>query len=180
VHDPEKIRLFADFTRSKMLQLLSEHPMTEAQLSAELGLTRSAIGYHLKPLKKAGLIYLYKVEAEDHGILQKFYSPIAAFIVANYDNIPRDVKRNFIHMQIEHLRGIFTALKLQHRFSGISPESLEKLAVAMLKQLEKTCRDYKGKKVVKNAENIKIKIYTEALASLSKLDEWNTLINKKN
>jgi DNA-binding transcriptional ArsR family regulator len=177
VDDPETIRLFADFTHSKMLQLLSEHPMTEAQLSAELGITRAAIGYHLNPLKKAGLIYLYKVEAEEHGILQKFYSPIAAVIVANYDNIPKDVKRNFIQIQIEHLRGIFTALQLQHRFSGISPENLEKLAVAMLKQLEKTCRDYKGVKVVKNAENLKIKIYAEALASLTKLDEWNALIN---
>ncbi len=177
--DPETIRLFAGFTHSKMLQLLSEHPMTETQLSAELGITRAAIGYHLKPLEKAGLIYLYKVEAEGHGILQKFYSPIAAVIIANYDNIPSHVKRNFIQIQIEHLRGIFTVLQLQHRFSGISPENLEKLAEAMLKQLEKTCRDYKGEKVVKNAENLKIKIYAEAFTSLTKLDEWNTLINQK-
>ena len=103
---------------------------------------------------------------------------VYAFIVANYDNIPSDVQRNFIQIQIEHLRGIFTALQLQHRFSGISPENLEKLAIAMLKQLEKTCRDYKGKKVVKNAENLKVKIYAEVLASLTKLDEWKTLINQ--
>jgi DNA-binding transcriptional ArsR family regulator len=77
--------------------------MTEAQLSTELGLTRAEIGYHLKPLKKAGLIYLYKVEAENHGIKQKFYSQIAAVIVANYENIPKDVQRNFIYIQIEHL-----------------------------------------------------------------------------
>jgi predicted transcriptional regulator len=179
VNNSKEIQLLANFKHREILQLLSERPMTQTELSQTLGLTKSAIGYHLKQLMQANLIYIKRVEAETHGILQKFYSPIAAFIVANYDNIPSDVKRNFIQIQIEHLRGIFTALQLQHRFSGISPENLEKLAVAMLKQLEKTCRDYKGEKVVKNAENLKIKIYAEALASLTKLDEWNALINQK-
>ena len=176
VDDPDKIRLLADFTRAEILQLLCEHPMTEAQLSDELGLTRAAVGYHLNLLMKAQLIYLERVEPEEHGILQKFYSPVAAFFIVDYERIPKDAKRYFIQTQIIHLRGIFTASQLYHHFSSVSPETLEKLAVAMLKQLEKTGRKHTKEGPVKNAETLKVKIYAEALENLMKQDEWH-LIN---
>ena len=178
VDAPDKIRLLADFTRTEILQLLCEHPMTEAQLSDELGLTRAAIGYHLKLLMKAQLIYLQRVEPEEHGILQKFYSPVAAFFIVNCDRIPKDVKRFFIQMQIVNLRGIFIAFQLQHRFFGVSPETLEKLALMMLKQLENTGRKYSKEGPVENAETLKVKIYAEALRVLTKQDEWHALFRK--
>ncbi|MDH5495608.1 MAG: winged helix-turn-helix domain-containing protein, partial [Candidatus Bathyarchaeota archaeon] len=142
VDAPEIIRLLADFTRTEILQLLCEHPMTEAQLSKELGLTRAAVGYHLNLLLKAELIYLERTEPEGHGILQKFYSPIAAFFIADCSHIPHDVKRFFLQMQIMNLRGIFIAFQLHHRFFGVSPATLEKLAATMLRQLEETGRKY--------------------------------------
>ena len=175
VDDPDKIRLLADFTRTEILQLLCEYPMTEAQLSKELGLTRAAVGYHLKLLMKAQLIYLQKVEPEEHGILQKFYRPKAALFIVDYDRIPNDVKRYFIQTQIIHLRGIFTTFQLQHRFFGVSPTTLEKLAEAMLKQLENTGRKHIKEKPVKNTETLKIKIGAEALANLTKQKEWRSL-----
>lgn len=178
VDDPAKIRLLADFTRAEILQLLCEHPMTEAQLSKELGLTRAAVGYHLNLLMKAQLIYLQRVEPEEHGILQKFYSPVAAFFTVNYDRIPNDVKRYFIQIQIVHLRGLFTAFQMQHRFFGVSPITLEKLAVAMLKQIENTSRKHTKEKAVENAETLKVKIYAEALESLTKQEEWHTLLRE--
>jgi DNA-binding transcriptional ArsR family regulator len=158
--------------------MLSEHPMTESQISKKIGLTRSAVGYHLNPLLKANLIYLKKVEAEKHGILQKFYSPIAAFFAVKYDSIPCDVERFFVQMQIEQLRGVFSALQLHQRFTSISPENLEKLAKAMVKQLEHTCQEYEGEQVVENAETIKIKVYTDALTALLQQDEWASLITE--
>jgi len=178
VEDPDKIRLLADFTRAEILQLLCEHPMTEAQLSDELGLTRAAVGYHLNLLMKAQLIYLERVEPEEHGILQKFYSPVAAFFIMDYDCIPKDAKRYFIQTQIIHLRGIFTASQLHHHFSSVSPETLEKLAVAMLKQLEKAGRKHTKEEPVKNAETLKVKIYAEALENLMKQDEWHALFKE--
>ena len=135
VEVPEKIRLLADFTRSEILQLLCEQPMTEAQLSKQLGLTKAAIGYHLNLLMNAELIYIERVEAEEHGILQKFYSPIAALMIMKYDYIPKDVKRYFLQTQIVHLRGIFIALQLNHHFSGVLPEVIERLAEAMARML---------------------------------------------
>lgn len=176
VSDPDVIRLLADYRHQEMLQLLSERPMTESQMSKKIGLTRAAIGYHLNPLLKANLIYLKKVEAEHHGILQKFYSPIAAVFAVEYDNIPGDIARFFVQMQIEHLRGVFSALQLHQRFTGISPEKLEALATAMIKQLEHTCREYDGEAPVANAETVKIKIYADALAALLRQDEWASLL----
>lgn len=178
VDDPEKIKLLADFTRAEILQLLCEHPMTEAQLSEELGLTRAAVGYHLNLLLKAELVHLERVEPEEHGILQKFYSPIAAFFIVDCDHIPHDVKRYFLQMQIIYLRGIFIAFRLHHRFFGVSPENLEKLAVTMLRQLEETGRKYTKEGPVENAETLKVKIYAEVLDNLTKQDEWHALFKK--
>jgi DNA-binding transcriptional ArsR family regulator len=178
VDNPDKIRLLADFTRAEILQLLNEHPMTEAQLSAELGLTRAAVGYHLHLLLQAELIYLERVEPEGHGILQKFYSPIAAFFIVDCDHIPHDVKRYFLQTQIMYLRGIFIAFQLHHRFFGVSPAILEKLALAMLRQLEETGRKYTKEAPVENAETLKVKIYAEVLNKLTKQDEWHALFKK--
>lgn len=180
VDDPEKISLLADFTREEILQLLSERPMTEAQLSKEIGMTRAAIGYHLKILKKAQLIYLVKAEAEEHGILQKFYSPIAALTVVAYDRIPNNVKRYFIQRQIVQLRGAFIAFQLHRRLFSVSPATLEKLAVAMLEQLEKTARRHERElwEEVMNAESVRVEIYAEAILSLLKMDDWRTLLKE--
>ena len=178
VDDPDKIRLLADFTRAEILQLLCEHPMTETQLSKELGLTRAAVSYHLNLLMKAQLIYLERFELEEHSILQKFYSPVAAFFIVDYDRIPNDAKRYFIQTQIIHLRGIFAVFQLHHHFSSISPTTLEKLAVTMLKQLENTGRKHAEKGPVENAETLKVKIYAEALTALMKQNEWRALFKE--
>jgi len=152
--------------------------MTEAQLSKELGLTRAAVGYHLNLLMKGKLIYLERTEPEGHGILQKFYSPIAALFIVDCDHVPQDVKRYFLQTQIMYLRGIFIAFQLRHRFFGVSPATLEKLAIAMLRQLRDTGRKYTKKGPVENAETLKVKIYAEALDNLTKQDEWHALFKK--
>ena len=178
IADPAKIRLLADFTRAEILQLLHELPMTESQLSKELGLTKAAVGYHLNLLKKAELICLDRREPEKHGILQKFYSPVAGFFIVDYDQIPDDVKRYFIQTEIILLRGLFTAFQLDHHFYGISAITLEKLAIAMLRQLATTGRKYTEEKLVETPGALKVKIYAEAVATLMKQDEWHSLFNQ--
>ncbi|MDH5771108.1 MAG: helix-turn-helix domain-containing protein, partial [Candidatus Bathyarchaeota archaeon] len=96
VKSQETIQLLADFTRAEIIRLLSRHSMTEKQLSDELGITKAAVGYHLHLLLKAGLIEISRLEAEEHGILQKYYAPMAAMFIIDTDNIPKDVKRFFI------------------------------------------------------------------------------------
>jgi predicted transcriptional regulator len=171
----ENIEVLANFTHEEILQLLAEQPMTAAQISKKLILTRQAVGYHLKSLRKANLIYIIKREVEQHGITQKFYSPIANFILPDYDRMSNYAKRYFIQMQIEHLKGVFAALKLHNSFHGISNKMLKKLAEALLKQLKKTCMKYLDKNAVEKTANLKIKIYSETLSNLTKQDEWRNL-----
>lgn len=177
MNNTEEIQVLANFVHGEILQLLSERPMTQTELSKILGLTKSAIGYRLKQLTQVNLIYITKVEAENHGILQKFYSPIAGFIIASYDQTPNELKRYFIQMQIEHIIGILAALQCVHaHFFDIQSETLEELAIILWKQLEQTCKKYEGKKFVEKAENLKITIYADALKRLSTLPEWNALL----
>jgi DNA-binding transcriptional ArsR family regulator len=175
IDNSESIRLLADFTRTEILRLLSKHLMTETQLAEQLGLTRAAVGYHLHLLLDAGLITVSKVEAEKHGILQKYYTPIAVLLIVDPEHIPKDVQRYFIRMEIEHLRGIFSALQLYHHVSKVSSRTLERLAEAMLKQLKIVGQKHVKDMASEDAELLKVKIYAEALANLTKQREWRSL-----
>ncbi|MDH5450600.1 MAG: helix-turn-helix domain-containing protein [Candidatus Bathyarchaeota archaeon] len=178
VDDPESIRLLADFTRTEILRLLSKYPMTETQLSEQLGITRAAVGYHLHLLLDTGLITIEKVEAEQHGILQKYYTPIAFLLIIDPDLIPRDVQRYFIRTQLEHLRGMFSVFQLYHHVSEVSSKNLEKLAIGMLKQLKIVGQKHTDDVAPEDAESLRIKIYAEALANLTKQKEWCSLFQK--
>lgn len=170
--------MLADFTRTEILRLLSKYPMTETQLSEQLGLTKAAVGYHLHLLMDAGLINIGKVEAEKHGILQKFYNPIAVLFIIDPAHIPEDVRRYFIRMQIEHLRGMFSVFQLYHHISEFSSKTLEKLAIAMLKQLKIVGQKHIKDMAQGDAETLRVKIYAEALANLTKQKEWRNLFQE--
>jgi DNA-binding transcriptional ArsR family regulator len=175
VDDPDSIRLLADFIRTEILHLLSKYPMTATQLAEQLGLTRAAVGYHLRLLMKARLITINKIEAEKHGILQKYYTPRGVLLIVDPAHIPKGVERYFIRTQIEHLRGIFSALQLYHHVSKVSSKTLEELAVAMLKQLKIIGQKHKKDMAPEDTESLRIKIYAEAFANLIKQKEWRNL-----
>jgi hypothetical protein len=126
---------------------------------------------------QANLIHIEKVEVEKHGIQQKFYSTIAHFIIATFDQTPDNVKRYFIQIQIEHVIGILAALQcVRARFFEITSETIEKIAILLWKQLEQTCKKHESQNVIKTAESLKIMIYTDALNNLTKMPEWNALL----
>lgn len=179
IDDPESIRLLADYTRAEIMRLLSKYPMTETQLSDQLGLTKAAVGYHLHLLKDVGLISIDRVEAEEHGILQKFYVPIAALLIVDPVYIPKDVQKYFIRTQIEHLRGMFSVFQLYHHVSEVSSQTLEKLALAMLKQLKIVGQKHVKDAARGDAESFRVKIYAEALANLTKQEEWYSVFQER-
>jgi len=150
--------------------------MTETQLAEHLGLTKAAVGYHLHLLMKAGLIAVNKIEVEKHGILQKYYAPRAVLLIVDPDHMPKDVERYFIRTQIEHLIGIFSALRLYHRVSEISSKTLKELAVAMLKQLKIIGQKHEKEMPREDVDSLRIKIYAEAFANLIKQKEWRCLL----
>jgi hypothetical protein len=123
----------------------------------------------------AGLINIDRVEAEEHGILQKYYTPIAVLLIIDPDHIPEDVQRYFIRTEIEHLRGMFSVFKLHHHVSEVSSGNLEKLAVAMLKQLKIVGQKHAKDIAREDVESLRVKIYAEALSNLTKQKEWRSL-----
>lgn len=90
--------------------------MTETELSKELGLTKAAVGYHLRPLKDAELIKIDRYETEEHGI-SKYYSAAAALFIVDPDQIPEDVRRRFLETQINHAEGMLSVFKLYNNRS---------------------------------------------------------------
>jgi len=152
--------------------------MTETQLSEQLGITRAAVGYHLHLLLDAELITIDKVEAEQHGILQKYYTPKAFLFIIDPDHMPQDVQRYYIRIQIEHLRGMFSVFQLYHHASEFSSRIFEKLAIAMLKQLKIVGQKHTKDMAHGDAESLRVKIYAEALANLTKQKEWHSLFQK--
>jgi predicted transcriptional regulator len=153
--------------------------MTEKQLSDELGITKAAVGYHLHLLLKAGLIEISRLEAEEHGILQKYYAPMAAMFIIDTDNIPKDVKRFFIQTQIEHLRGMFIVFRLYQHISEVSSERLEKLALSLLKQLQEVAQKHLDDESPKDPEAFRVRIYSEAVAKLTEQEEWRSLFENE-
>lgn len=179
VKNQEAIRLLADFTRAEIIRLLSRHSMTEKQLSEELGLTKAAVGYHLHLLLNAGLIEITKLEAEKHGILQKYYAPMAALFIIDTDNLPKDVRRFFIQTQMEHLRGMFVVFRLYEHVSEVSSEKLEKLASALLEQLKEVAQKHLNDKTPEDPEALIVRIYSEAVAKLTEKKEWRNVFKKR-
>lgn len=176
--DPEIMRLLADFTRTEILRLLSKYSMTETQLSKQLGITKAAVGYHLHLLMDAELLKIDRVEAEQHGILQKFYTPKADLFIIDPDHMPEDIRRYFIRTQIEHLRGMFSVFQLYHPVSEFSSRTFEELAVAMLRQLKIVGQRHIKDMTREDAESLRVKIYAEALANLTKQKEWHSLFRE--
>jgi len=180
VRDPEVIRLLADFKRTEILQLLSARPMTETQLSKELGITKAAVGYHLHLLMEAGLVEISKIEAEKHGILQKYYTTVASLFIVDPECIPEDARRYFLQIQIEHLLGMLSVFKLHRQASRVSSKELEELAEAMLEQLKIVGQKHLKHEVeIENSESIKVKIYAEAIANLTKQREWRGIFQRQ-
>lgn len=176
--DPDKIRLLADLTRAEILRLLSDSPMTETQLSKRLGLTKAAVGYHLRLLTEARLIRVERSEPEEHGIMQKYYSPVATVFIVDPDRIPRDARRHFISAETERLIGILGISRLHRRFSKVSTKTLQRLGEALLKQLRDVGKKYVEKKMRENAVSLRVKIYAEALTHLAKREEWRVLFTE--
>lgn len=180
IKDPEIIRLLANFVNSEILRLLNKKPMTETQLSKELPLTKAAIGYHLHPLRDAGLIEIDRYETGKHGI-SKYYSAVAALFIVDPPHVPEDVKRYFLETQIMYLEGMLSVFKLQDRISEVSSEDLEELAKAMLRQLKNVGERHAEERLEgRDSESLRVKIYAEALADLTKQREWRSLLARAN
>jgi len=175
--DAEKIALVSDFERSEILRLLDEWPMTETQLSEVFGLTKASIGYHLNLLMEGGLIEIVRTEVEEHGIMQKYYASKAAVFIPDYDHIPAQIRKQFIHSKKEWLRGVLSGFRLSRRgnrsLMKIKTDTMEELSTDILKKLTAIGRAYEKETTSDDRELILSKIYSRTLAELVRDPKWS-------
>lgn len=71
--DPEKLKTLLNDTRWDILKILAEKPSYPAEISKKLDIHEQKVYYHIKQLKKSGIIKLERKE-ERGGSLAKYYS----------------------------------------------------------------------------------------------------------
>src|SRR5437773_3493469 len=62
--------------RVRILDLLTESPLTVTQLAERMHLAPAKIHYHVRELERVGLLRLVETR-EKGGILEKYYQPVA-------------------------------------------------------------------------------------------------------
>ena len=175
ITDPNVIRLLSNIIKSEIIHLMNKKPMTETQLAKVLDLTKAAIGYHLQPLKKTGLIKVNRYETGEHGI-SKYYETAASLFIVDPDRIPADAKRFFLETQMMRLEGAWSILKIYGKIKEVTTDNLEKLAIAMLRELKIIGQKHTSEKVeVGDDESLRIRIFSEALNNLLKQKEYQKL-----
>jgi len=77
------------------------------------------------------------------------------------------------------LRGMFSVFRLHNQTFEVSSKDMEELAVAMMRQL-KVVGERHTDEFVKDgdAETLRVKIYAEALANLTRQREWSKIFRR--
>jgi len=55
-----------------------------------------------------------------HGILEKYYDPTASLFLEDWERIPADLRRYFVHSHMERLRGMLSVFQLMAEGQGRS------------------------------------------------------------
>ena len=138
--------------------------MTQAQLADELGLSDASLNYHMKILKKAGLVAIMKKVAEGHGIIQKFFSPAAYLFVYDLDALPKNIARYFYPVSIERswgMVGAFSAKDDNRAWQKVP--GIDGITLALSRMLVETARPYARKETAHGNEGVAYEIYSKAV-----------------
>jgi DNA-binding transcriptional ArsR family regulator len=168
VADPEKAKVLVDPMRRELVRLLAEHPMTENELAILLGLSNPSVGHHLKILARSGFVRIARKEAEEHGILQKFYEANALVYLINGQKMPLEIERYFMPISLERARGITVALSFATQESvDLSPKELEEFAKILNSTIMYVSSSH-ARRWNRNREEVINAIYRDALTYLLK------------
>ncbi len=140
--------------------------MTQSQLAERMNLKEPSVSHHLSRLSEAGLIQVSRSEVGPYGILQKYYEPTARLFLEDWDSIPPELHRYFIHAHMERLRGMFSVFHLiegdseKLDFDGAEIEAMAELTAQRISKIAET---YEVSESTLDRENLLIKIYSETL-----------------
>jgi len=166
ITDPEKAKVLVDPMRREMMRLLAEHSRTERELAQTLGLSEPSVGHHLKILREHALIRIDREEAEEHGILQKFYETTSHTYLIDSRKMPLEIERYFMAVNLERARGIVAALNIiRRRTEYVSARELEEFAKVLASTIVDVASRY-TKRWEGGAEEIISRVYRAALSDL--------------
>ena len=158
-------RVLVDPMRRAILHLLREQPMT--QLAEELGLSNASLNYHMKILHQHKLVEITKSVAEEHGIMQKFFSPAALLFVYDLDAMPKDVARYFYPMSLERARALVSTIMIEDVETPSSIKkvlrhrNIEEVSATLSRLLVSVAKQYTRQRVLHGDEKIVSEIYTK-------------------
>jgi len=182
VRDSETIKLIADLVRREILRLIAVEPLTQRQLSEKMMLAEPSMSYHLQLLLKAGLIRVKRAEIGSHGILEKYYEPTAKLFIEDWEKIPPDLRRYFIHSHMERLRGMLSVFQLIAEERGqnieVSSEEIKELAQSIARRIAKVGEKYEKTEVDVDREILLIKIYSETLRTEMTERKWKDFFSR--
>lgn len=160
-------RVLVDPMRRAILHLLREQPMTQAQLAEELGLSNASLNYHMKILHQHKLVEITKSVAEEHGIMQKFFSPAALLFVYDLDAMPKDVARYFYPMSLERARALVSTIMIEDVETPSSIKkvlrhrNIEEVSATLSRLLVSVAKQYTRQRALHGDEKIVSEIYTK-------------------
>ncbi len=176
IRDPEVIKLMADPVRREILRQTTHQPQTQTQLANKLNLAKPSMAYHLQALRKAGLIKIGRTRVGAYGILEKFYESTSGLFIEDFDKTPQELRKYFLQIHIERLRGMLSALQLVGVRGGqgveISSDQLKELAEDIAKSMTRVGERYDQREMDSGREKLLIRIYSEALRIVMASDKW--------
>ncbi len=182
IREPETIRLLADLVRREILRLVAVEPLTQTQLAEKMVLTEPSMSHHLQLLRKAGLVRIKRVKIDSHGILEKYYEPAAKLFLEDWERIPPDFRRYFVHSHMERLRGMLSVFQLileeQGRSLEVSSEEIKELAQSIASHIAVVGEKYEKMKVNVDRETLLIKIYSQTLKTEMTASRWKDFFSK--
>jgi predicted transcriptional regulator len=182
VRDPEIIKLLADLVRREILRLIAVEPLTQKQLAEKVGITEPSMSHHLRLLLKAGLIRIKEAKVGSHGILEKYYEPTAKLFIEDWEKIPPDLRRYFVHSHMERLRGMISVFQLIAEEQGqsieVTSKEIKELAQEIAERIPTVAEKYENVETDMDRETLLIKIYSETLKIQMNEEEWKNFFSK--
>ncbi|PWU82764.1 MAG: hypothetical protein DLM72_00080 [Candidatus Nitrosopolaris wilkensis] len=167
VDDSKVAKVLVDPMRRAILNLLSQKPMTQAQLADDLGLSGASLNYHIKILRSKKLVVVAKREFEMHRIKQIFFLAAAYLFVYDLDSLPKHIARYFFPVSLERARVIISLLMLNDQINiDHAPNISNSFSELLSRQLVKVAKAYEEKEVDYAHEEIIFEIYTKAISKL--------------
>ena len=175
VNDTKVAKVLIDPMRRAILNLLSQKPMTQAQLADELGLSGASLNYHIKILRSRKLVVVARRETERHRLKQIFFLAAAYLFVYDLDSLPKHIARYFFPVSLERARAIISMLMINdHIHIDQTPNMSNSFSELLSRQLVKVAKAYEEKQVEYAEEKIIYEIYTKAISTL--LDKKKDLL----